>query len=58
MEEIEQDYKEPKLTPQDIDDLWEMEQRVERINCYTDLLKRIDKKCQPNILSVPTTIQF
>ena len=52
------DEHEPKLTPQDIDDLWEMEQRVERINCYTDLLKRIDKKCQPNILSVPTTIQF
>jgi len=28
-----------RLSPEDLDMLWEMEQCVERINCYTDLLK-------------------
>lgn len=34
----------PEPTEQDLDMLWEMEQRVDVINCYTDLLKRIEEK--------------
>lgn len=44
MLECEYEFTEPKLSPEDLDDLWEIEQKVDRINCYTDLLKRIDRK--------------
>jgi len=36
-----------ELSPQDFDDLWEIERLVESINCYTDLLKRIEAKREP-----------
>ena len=49
MEEIEIEH-EPKLSPQDLDDLWEIERLVDSINRYTETIKRIDEKC-PNILS-------
>ena len=40
MSEINIDeYPDLKLSPEDLDMLWEMEQRVDRINCYTDLLQ-------------------
>jgi len=38
-EEIDDIFFENKLSPEDLDMLWDMEQCVERINCYTDLLK-------------------
>ena len=44
---MEEEYQEPKLTPEDLDMLWEIEQKVERINCYTDLLKKIEAKHEP-----------
>ena len=44
MNDLDEEYKEPKLSPEDLDDLWEIEKRVKAVNCYTDLLKEIDSK--------------
>ena len=38
-EQLDDIYFENRLSPEDIDMLWEMEQQVDKINCYTDLLK-------------------
>ena len=43
-EELDDIYFESKLSPQDIDDLYRIEQSVDRINCYTDLLKHTDRR--------------
>ena len=47
---MEEEYPESKLSPQDMDMLWEMEQKVEVINCYTDLLARIERKRNESLL--------